>query len=69
LIARTTIWRALQSLPPRRRAILIMCELEGLSIPSVAHALGVIAVTVRWHLSRGRRELAQVIGVQGSVEP
>jgi len=69
LIARTTIWRALESLPPRRRAILVMCELEGLSIPSVAHTLGVNAVTVRWHLSRGRRELAQVIGVQGSVEP
>ena len=69
LIARTTIWRALESLPPRRRAILVMCELEGLSIPSVAHTLGVNAVTVRWHLSRGRRELAQVIRVQGSVEP
>jgi RNA polymerase sigma factor (sigma-70 family) len=69
LIARTTIWRALELLPPRRRAILVMCELEGLSIPSVAHTLGVNAVTVRWHLSRGRRELARVIGMQGSVEP
>jgi RNA polymerase sigma factor (sigma-70 family) len=69
LIARTTIWRALQSLPPRRRAILVMCELEGLAIPSVARTLGVSAVTVRWHLSKGRRELARVVGMQGSTEP
>jgi RNA polymerase sigma factor (sigma-70 family) len=69
LIARTTIWRALEWLPPRRRAILVMCELEGLSIPSVARTLGVNAVTVRWHLSRGRRDLARVIGMQGSAQP
>jgi len=68
-IARTTIWRALELLPPRRRAVLVMCELEGLPIPSVADTLGVNAVTVRWHLSRGRRELARVICGQGSVEP
>jgi RNA polymerase sigma-70 factor (ECF subfamily) len=68
-IARTTIWRALELLPPRRRAIVIMCELEGLSISSIARSLGITAVTVRWHLSRGRRELARVIGSSGSVEP
>ena len=66
LIARTTIWRALDSLSPRRRAILVMCELEGMPIPSIAHTLGLNAVTVRWHLSRGRRELARVIGMQGA---
>jgi len=69
LIARTTIWRALELLPPRRRAILVMCELEGLSIATAARTLGVAAVTVRWHLSKGRRELARVIGMQGSAEP
>lgn len=68
-IARITIWRALQLLSPRRRAIIVMCELEELSIPSVARTLGVNPVTVRWHLSRGRRELARVIGRQGDTEP
>src|SRR5438128_9812711 len=68
-IARTTIWRALDLLSPRRRAILVMCELEGLSIASVARTLGVTAVTVRWHLSKGRRELAKVVGIQGSAAP
>ena len=66
VIARATIWGALDLLTPRRRAILVMCELEGLSIASVARMLGVNAVTVRWHLSRGRRELARVIGMSGS---
>ena len=68
-IAHATIWRALEKLPPRRRAIIVMCELEGLPIPSIAQTLGVTTVTVRWHLSKGRRELARVIGTQGSTEP
>ena len=60
-VARTTIWRALQQLSPRRRAAIVMYELEGASIPDIAALLGVSAVTVRWHLSRGRRDLANVI--------
>lgn len=62
LIARTTIWRALDTLPPRRRAILVLYEIEGAAIPAIAKLLGIRAVTVRWHLSVGRRELARVIG-------
>jgi RNA polymerase sigma-70 factor (ECF subfamily) len=61
-IARATIWRALELLSPRRRAIVIMCELEELSVASVARILGITAVTVRWHLSRGRRDLARIVG-------
>jgi RNA polymerase sigma-70 factor (ECF subfamily) len=68
-IARSTIWRALQLLSPRRRAVVIMCELEGLSIASVARTLGVTGVTARWHLSRGRKDLARVIGIQGGSKP
>jgi len=62
LIARTAIQQALQSLPPRRRAILVMYELEGTSIPSIAALLEIRAVTVRWHLSVGRAEMARLIG-------
>jgi len=61
LIARTLIWQALGQLPPRRRAILILYELEGSGIPAIARLLGVTAVTVRWHLSVGRRELARAL--------
>ena len=61
LIAHDTIWRALRQLPPRQRAAIVMYELDGVGIREIATALGVTAVTVRWHLSRGRRELARTI--------
>jgi RNA polymerase sigma-70 factor, ECF subfamily len=62
LVARSTIWQALEALPPRRRAILVLYEIEGAAIPAIAAMLGIRAVTVRWHLSVGRRELARLIG-------
>jgi RNA polymerase sigma factor (sigma-70 family) len=61
MIARSTIWKALDLLPPRRRAAIVMYELEELEIPSIASLLGVSSITIRWHLSRGRRELARII--------
>jgi len=61
IIARTTVWKALDLLTPRRRTIVVMYELEGLEIPSIASLLGVSSITVRWHLSQGRRELARAI--------
>lgn len=59
LVTRTTLWRALDSLPPRRRAVIVMFELEGMSAHAIAAVLGITTITVRWHLSRGRRELAR----------
>jgi RNA polymerase sigma factor (sigma-70 family) len=61
LIARSVVWNALDELAPRRRAVIVMHELEGASVESIARLLGVAAVTVRWHLSRGRLQLAKVI--------
>jgi len=60
-IARATIWRALDMLPPRRRAVVVMHELEGLPISTIASQLGISAITVRWHLSVGRRDLTRVL--------
>jgi RNA polymerase sigma-70 factor (ECF subfamily) len=57
-VIRSTVWDALDGLPPRRRAVVVMAEIEGLSVASIASLLGVPPITVRWHLSRGRRELA-----------
>jgi RNA polymerase sigma-70 factor (ECF subfamily) len=59
--AKKLIWNALDVLPPRRRAVLILHELEGKRIPEIATLLGVTAITVRWHLSVGRRQLSQVL--------
>jgi RNA polymerase sigma factor (sigma-70 family) len=67
VMARTMVWRALERLPPRRRAVIVMYELEGAAIPAIASLLGVTPVTVRWHLSRGRKELARVLNA--SREP
>jgi RNA polymerase sigma-70 factor, ECF subfamily len=62
LIARSLVQAGLAKLSPRRRAILVMYELEGATIPAIARLLGVSAVTVRWHLSVGRREMARALG-------
>jgi RNA polymerase sigma-70 factor (ECF subfamily) len=64
LVARATVWRALDTLPPRRRAVVVMHEIEGMAIPAIASLLGITAVTVRWHLSIGRRNLARVLRSQ-----
>jgi RNA polymerase sigma-70 factor, ECF subfamily len=64
LIARVTVWRALDLLKPRRRAVVVMHELEGLTVPAIASLLGISAITVRWHLSRGRRDLARALEPQ-----
>ena len=61
LIAHDTVWRALRCLPPRRRAAVVMFELEGIEMREIAKLLGVTAVTARWHVSRGRHELAKAI--------
>jgi RNA polymerase sigma-70 factor, ECF subfamily len=62
LVAHAMVWQALDLLSPRRRAILVLAELEGVPVPQIARTLGVAPVTVRWHLMRARREMAQVLG-------
>jgi RNA polymerase sigma-70 factor, ECF subfamily len=69
LLARSIVRQALERLPPRRRAILVLYEIEGVAIPAIARLLGVAAVTVRWHLSIGRRELAAVVEGQFGKSP
>jgi RNA polymerase sigma-70 factor, ECF subfamily len=58
VIARSLVRLALDQLPPRRRAILVLYELEGTGIAEISTLLGVAPVTVRWHLSRGRKQMA-----------
>ena len=62
LMAQSLVRHALAAVPPRRRAILILYELEGATIPAIARLVGVTPVTVRWHLSIGRREMATAFG-------
>ena len=61
-MAQSMVRQALDALSPRRRAILVLYELEGAAIPAIARLVGVAPVTVRWHLSIGRREMARALG-------
>ena len=60
-VARATVRSALARLSPRRRAVVVLHELEGRSSREIARLLGVSEVTVRWHLLVARRELARVL--------
>lgn len=65
-VARATVEAALASLPPRRRAILVLAHLEQLPTSDVARLLGLREATVRWHLSKARREVRELLvrGIQ-----
>ena len=60
-VARTVVRQALGRLSPRRRAVIVLHELEGTPVREVARLLGVTEVTVRWHLLAARRELASLL--------
>jgi RNA polymerase sigma-70 factor (ECF subfamily) len=64
LIARNTVWRALDKLPQRRRAVIAMHELDGMQISAIASILGISAITARWHLSKGLKELSKLLKSQ-----
>ena len=57
-IARATVRAALGTLDARRRAVIVLHELEERPIKEVARLLGIAPVTARWHLSKARRQLA-----------
>lgn len=56
-VARASVQSALAELSAKRRAVIVLSELEQLPNSEVARLLGMRQATVRWHLSKGRREL------------
>jgi len=60
-VARATVRAALGHLSPRRRAAIVLHEIEGVPVREVARLLGIAEVTVRWHLMAARRELAGLL--------
>jgi RNA polymerase sigma-70 factor (ECF subfamily) len=66
LVARATVWRALDSLSPRRRAVVVMREIEGLSVRAISQLLGVTPITVRWHLAMARKDLLRILAPGGT---
>jgi RNA polymerase sigma-70 factor (ECF subfamily) len=61
LIAKRAIWSALDALAPRRRAIVVLAEIDGMSPHDIARLLGLATMTVRWHLSMARSELKKAL--------
>jgi RNA polymerase sigma factor (sigma-70 family) len=60
-LARAAVQAALARLSPRRRAIVVLHEIEEVPVERVASLLGIAQVTVRWHLAVGRKELAKLL--------
>jgi RNA polymerase sigma-70 factor (ECF subfamily) len=56
-VARSSLETALAALPPRRRAVIVLSEIEELPTAEVARLLGLREATVRWHRAKGLREL------------
>jgi len=56
---REILSRSLQILPPRARAVFVLCEIEGLEVARAARVLRITRITVRRHLSRARDSLRQ----------
>ena len=61
---RPDIEEALDALPPEFRSAVVLSDLEGLSMPETASALGIPIGTVKSRVFRGRRLLAKKLGNQ-----
>ena len=59
---------AMATLPPRRRLVIELFEVEGYSISEIAQLLGSAPPTIRWHVHMARRQLrAALIQVRGAT--
>jgi RNA polymerase sigma-70 factor (ECF subfamily) len=48
---------AVRRLPVRQRAVVVLHEIEGRTLTEIAEAMGIAAVTARWHLHAALRRL------------
>lgn len=60
-VARVAVQKALARLSPRRRAVIVLHELDGRTAAEIARLLGLTPVTVRWHLHAARRDLKRIL--------
>lgn len=58
---RDAVWRALQELPPRQRAVIVLRYYEDLTEAEIAAVMGVSAGTVKSQAARGLRRLGDVL--------
>jgi RNA polymerase sigma-70 factor (sigma-E family) len=65
------VWKALLSLPPRQRAVMVLRYYEDLTEADIAEALSMAPGTVKSHSHAAARRLADLLGepVAGAVAP
>jgi RNA polymerase sigma-70 factor (sigma-E family) len=56
------VWRAVLSLPPRQRAVMVLRYYEDLSEFDIAEALGIAPGTVKSNAHAAHRRLADILG-------
>jgi RNA polymerase sigma-70 factor (ECF subfamily) len=66
---RTTLQRALSTLPPEQRIAVVLCDVQGLSYQEIADAMGTNIGTVRSRLARGRAHLRDRLVEWGELSP
>ncbi len=59
--AQRTVYRALEQLPPKKRIVLYLHEIEGLDLKEIAYLVDSNAVTVRTRLFYARKELYRIL--------
>jgi RNA polymerase sigma-70 factor (ECF subfamily) len=69
LVERDELWRALQQLPPRVRAVLVLRYWEDQSEAETARLLNCTVGTVKSQASRGLHRLREVLGGTASHRP
>lgn len=58
------LWAEVRALPSRQAQVIALHYLDDRAVTEIAHILGVSEPTVKTHLQRGRKALAQRLGLE-----
>lgn len=64
---RDLVWRAVQALPVRQRAVIVLRYFDDLPYDEIASILGVDNSTVRAHSFKARKRLRQILKMEDSA--
>jgi RNA polymerase sigma-70 factor (ECF subfamily) len=64
---RELVYAALATLPPKKRIVLFLHEIQGLDLKQIAYIVGANPVTVRTRLFYARKEFFALVAGQGGV--